>query len=656
MVSYDNKEFYEGVLMKTIKQFILLSTLLVLIWGSDISFGISDGVNIVLTPEEQAYLQNLGPIKVSVDPEWYPFEEIDADGNYRGIAADLLEIISSRLGIEFEIIPTDDWNQSIEYFKSGKSDLLACLNQTPERNNFMLFTDVYFTDPNVLITREEHHYISKIADVSGETVVLPKGTSIEELVKDKFPELKVILVDNETEALEYVTTKKADLTIRSLTIGAYIIKKEGYFNLKIAGQLPAYDNEFRIGINPSMPELQQILNKGISSLTQEEVQMVINKHISINVQQGFDYKLFFIIFGVFSVLLILAIIWNRQLSHLNETLAQRQETLTVLSQQLSESENNYKALAKELERKNTTLEKMASYDKLTGIRNRYYFDMRIIEEVDVVNRYGGSLALILFDLDHFKIVNDTFGHDTGDEVLIAISDTVQKLMRKSDVFARWGGEEFVVLMPQTDTAGANLAAERLRRAIEAIQHPVVGTVTVSVGVSVHEKNESIENWFKRTDVALFKAKRSGRNKVFMCSPQDQDVNVQFEWKQAWSCGNLVLDAQHKELLELGNALLEASINNTHLDFLLHKLDKLIGHVKVHFVEEEAILSKLGFAELIEHEESHNMLIQKAVQLRSKVAAGEMKTSDAFEFIVSDIIMGHLLQEDIKYFPLIAQTK
>lgn len=622
--------------MKSIKNIILLSTLIVFIWGSVISYGISDESRLILSSEEQAYLQNLGPLKVSVDPEWYPFEEIDADGNYRGIAADLLEIISSRLGIEFEIIPTVDWNQSIEYFKSGKSDLLACLNQTPERNNFMLFTDVYFTDPNVLITREEHHYISKIADVSGETVVLPRGTSIEELVNDKFPELKVILVDNETEAMEYVTTKKADLTIRSLTMGAYIIKTEGYFNLKIAGQLPAYDNEFRIGVNPTMPELQQILNKGISSLTQEEVQMVINKHISINIQKGFDYKLFFIIFGVFSVLLIMAILWNRQLSHLNEKLAQRQDALTKMSQQLIESEKNYKILAEELELKNSTLEKLASYDKLTGIRNRYYFDMRITEEVEVSNRYGGSLALILFDLDHFKMVNDTFGHDIGDDVLIAISNIVERLMRKSDVFARWGGEEFVVLMPQTDSAGANLAAERIRRAVGDIKHPTVGTVTISIGVSLHETYESIEDWFKRTDIALFKAKRSGRNKVCMSDPKESAVNLYFDWKSTWSCGNQVIDNQHKELLELGNALIEASLNTTNPELLIGNLDALIEHVKTHFIEEEAILSNIGFIHLEQHEQSHHALIQKAVVLRAKVAVGEMKTefSSQYRHLVS----------------------
>lgn len=639
--------------MKGLIKGLCLSTIFILLWINGIAYGVDN--RIVLTTEEKEFLQNHKTFRVCVDPDWYPFEEIDSKGNYRGIAPDLLKIIADRLGVTFEVIPTTDWSESIEFFKSGQCDLLAYLNKTPERSEWMLFSDVYFKDPNILITREEHAYISNPLNLSGETVVLPEGTSVEELVKTKYPNLKIILVASETDAMEYVTNKKADLTIRSLTMGAYIIKSQGYFNLKIAGQLPNYENEFRIGINPSMPLLQGILNKGIATLTQEEVQMVVNKHISIKMQKGFDYQLFFIVFSIFSALLVTAFIWNRQLKLLNDKLAQRQKTLTEMGQQLIESESNYRLMAEELERKNTALERMASFDKLTGIRNRYYFDMRILEEQEIANRYGTPLSLILFDLDHFKMVNDTFGHDIGDDVLIAIAACVERLMRKSDVFARWGGEEFVVLMPHTDAMGANLAAEKIRLAVEEIKHPIVGTVTISIGVSLHMINESIEDWFKRTDIALFKAKRSGRNKVCMSDPLESGMNLYFEWKSTWSCGNTIIDNQHKELLELGNGLIEASLNTTHPELLLPKLDALIEHVKVHFIEEEAILSSLGFVFLSEHELSHAKLVEKAIELRRKVTAKEIKASDAFEFIVSDIIMGHLLHEDIKYFPLMAQV-
>lgn len=320
------------------------------------------------------------------------------------------------------------------------------------------------------------------------------------------------------------------------------------------------------------------------------------------------------------------------------------------------SEAKYKALAEELELKNQILSERAIHDKLTGIRNRLYFDQRIIEELDLADRYNNKLSLLFFDLDNFKHVNDTFGHDVGDQVLIRLAETVSRLMRKTDIFARWGGEEFVILMTHTDLEGAVIAAEKVRKTVEAILHPDVGIVTISIGVSERLFGERLNAWFKRTDKALYRAKKEGRNRVVTSDTTDMRVHFNFEWQPSWNSGNIKIDQQHKALLEIGNEYIEMNLNKEAHHLMIEKIDELIEHVMEHFVDEEKILFDLNYSDVHHHVSAHKELINKANLLKQKILSGELNVMDAFEFIVSDVIMDHMLQEDVKYFDLFKPTQ
>jgi two-component system cell cycle response regulator len=156
---------------------------------------------------------------------------------------------------------------------------------------------------------------------------------------------------------------------------------------------------------------------------------------------------------------------------------------------------------------------LATTDTLTGIANRREFSRVAEAETDRAKRYGTPLSLLMYDLDHFKRVNDTFGHDTGDDVLRAVTAVVMANIRTVDVAARWGGEEFLVLMPQSDLAAARGAAEKLRQAIERHRFDKVGTVTVSFGVTQFVPQDDLNVLLKRVDDALYRAKENGRNRV-----------------------------------------------------------------------------------------------------------------------------------------------
>ena len=128
-------------------------------------------------------------------------------------------------------------------------------------------------------------------------------------------------------------------------------------------------------------------------------------------------------------------------------------------------------------------------------------------------RYGAPLSLVMYDLDYFKQVNDTFGHDTGDHVLRNVTDLVKRIIRSIDIPARWGGEEFMILMPQSDIQAAKNAAEKLRVAIACHRLDKAGFITASFGVAEFASQDDISSLLKKVDEALYKAKGKGRNCV-----------------------------------------------------------------------------------------------------------------------------------------------
>jgi two-component system cell cycle response regulator len=166
-------------------------------------------------------------------------------------------------------------------------------------------------------------------------------------------------------------------------------------------------------------------------------------------------------------------------------------------------------------------ERLAAIDVLTGLRNRRAFQQQIAVEISRSTRYGIPLGLLLLDVDHFKAINDGHGHAGGDRVLAALGALLREQLRIPDIPARWGGEEFVVALPNTDLANAGLAAERLRAAVAeaTIRHGNVHIpVTISVGVSALENGESLEVLTERADQAMYAAKVRGRNCVVISEP------------------------------------------------------------------------------------------------------------------------------------------
>ncbi|MFC1672932.1 GGDEF domain-containing protein [Pseudomonadota bacterium] len=165
------------------------------------------------------------------------------------------------------------------------------------------------------------------------------------------------------------------------------------------------------------------------------------------------------------------------------------------------------------------LRQLATTDPLTGLFNRRHITDVLQDEVNRATRQDNVFSVIMFDIDHFKAINDTHGHDVGDRVLKAISGALAKSLREVDVMARWGGEEFLILLRASSLSGAAQVAEKLRAILESATIETAGIVTASFGVAQHHGDESVRELVHRADLALYTAKNGGRNKVVKAENQ-----------------------------------------------------------------------------------------------------------------------------------------
>ena len=306
-----------------------------------------------------------------------------------------------------------------------------------------------------------------------------------------------------------------------------------------------------------------------------------------------------------------------------------------------------------------SLEQLASTDRLTNAWNRRRFEEAVESEVHRFHRYGHPISLMMLDIDHFKKVNDTYGHQEGDRVLKQVAECIFATIRKSDSLTRWGGEEFIVLMPNTGLSYAHTFAERIRASIAMQKLVNIGSVTVSIGVAEYVPNSSCEDWLDRADRAMYTAKREGRNRVEIdatvgnaptVAENFEGHFVQLVWKNAFLSGNELIDTQHQGLFRVANELLDAVLSSRPKDEVSLIVSRLLSDVVRHFKDEEAILAELSFPGLTEHAGEHARLVAKALELADAFKSGTLSVGSLFQFLAYDVVTRHMLGADREYFP------
>ncbi len=306
------------------------------------------------------------------------------------------------------------------------------------------------------------------------------------------------------------------------------------------------------------------------------------------------------------------------------------------------------------------LEKLSSTDRLTGAWNRGHFDKITAIELSRSVRYHQPVSLVLLDIDNFKLVNDRYGHEVGDEVLRELVKVARENIRASDMLFRWGGEEFAVLAPSTSYRAVEKLAETLRITIAQHEMKTAGKITISLGAAEHVSGESEKGWFHRADDALYAAKAAGRNRFVIDRHGSSDLwaadqstmILRLSWHESYDCGETTIDQEHRQLFELANALIDATFRREANPLGFNEaLNKLLEHVVRHFVDEEAILAQRHYAALEDHARAHKQLVERALQLRDAAAAGGVTIGELVDFLADEVVARHMLKKDREFYPL-----
>ncbi len=439
--------------------------------------------DVGLTPDERRYLDEKGEIRYCAVQGRLPFETIRGDVP-SGMLADFCEIFSEQLQINFSMVKANNILDSLEKLRSGDCDILPMIKSTPERIKTMDFTSAYLTDTIAIISQEKLPFISGLEDLGGKRVGIVKDPGILKILESGYRNVDLFLTEDIEAALYRLSSGKMDALLISLPIATYQIRRLGLTNLKVAGETKIR-MEYRIGVNKSDKMLHSIMSKLVRSISRNKIDAVYNKWVTVKFQHEFDYSKVWEYGAIALVVFILVLFWNWKLTSLNRQLAA-----------------SHKAL-----------KKLSTTDSLTELYNRRHIEKSMEHEVERIKRYGTQLSAILMDVDHFKQVNDQYGHPTGDEVLIKLAGILQNHTRQTDLAGRWGGEEFIVFCPETDRESAAKLAELLRVEISRLRFDEGFAVTASFGVSSWIQDDTMEQLISRADRAMYKAKDGGRNRV-----------------------------------------------------------------------------------------------------------------------------------------------
>ena len=283
-------------------------------------------VGFAATPEQQQQWQSLGfsesevawleqnpRLMLGIDRSFQPYEWLDDEGHYRGLAADFLSLLSQKLGVTF--VPVSDknsWGEVLTAARSGEFDLMSCLVKTAERESFLNFTEPYITSSAVIITEHSHGYISNLEQLQGKTVVIHKGHFTDELLRRDHPNIKVVNTDNLAQALEMVSSGGAEAFVGDVIAASHKIRQLGIVNLNYSAQT-GYQSEFRFGVNPEHGELLSILQKGINSISEKERNQIFERWRTFRIPKGIPNEIL-IRYGVLAAMILMVFVyWNYRL-------------------------------------------------------------------------------------------------------------------------------------------------------------------------------------------------------------------------------------------------------------------------------------------------------------------------------------------------------
>lgn len=439
-----------------------------------------DFTNFNLTKDQKKYLEDKKVIKLCVDPDWYPIEYVKNKKLY-GFTSDIIKLFEEKIQTKIELLLTKDWSDSLKASKNRDCDVISGISSNFEREKFLNFTQEILSLPILMATHKNKPFIQNLSLIKDIKVGIIKGHFAVENLKKRFPNINLVEISSLGVGLKMVEREELYGFIDNSLVLSSSIQKEFVNSLKIGFRFDFLD-QISFGVRSDEPILNEIFNNLVNDLDEEKKQQFLNNWTKIVEQVGIFTHKDIVIFSIAITLFLISLAFYQM----------------------------------KLRKLNTELKKISSTDKLTGLSNRFEIDKKLTLEKEKIDRKSDyRCSLILIDVDYFKKINDTFGHLLGDEILKEISILLLNSFRKIDIVGRWGGEEFMVILPFTTKEEAINLAENLR--LSVLNHKFSlktnDPITISLGVGELSNNRTIENTLCKADEALYLAKNSGRNRV-----------------------------------------------------------------------------------------------------------------------------------------------
>ncbi len=274
---------------------------------------------ISLTDEEKAYLNQKKSIKICVDPNWMPFEQIDKNGQFSGISADIVKLISESINKPIELVPTQSWTQTMEYIENKQCDIIPMVGNSTKRSENMIFTKPYISETLVIATKNDKFFIRESSDLTNRKIGIVEGYIYIHLLKQKHPSIDIVEVKSAKEGLESVQKGELFGFVDVLPTIAYAIQNNGMLDLKVAGRLE-FGADFCIASRNDEPQLNAIMQKALNHIKEEQIKSIVGKWVAIKVEQSFDYKKLIYISIFFLSILLVIVLKNRSIRKINTEL------------------------------------------------------------------------------------------------------------------------------------------------------------------------------------------------------------------------------------------------------------------------------------------------------------------------------------------------
>ncbi len=456
-----------------------------------------------LSGSELSWMESRAAVRICTNISHLPFEQTD-ENDHIGAFADLLEIMRHNSGLNVRLIPTRNFRAALTKLNNRECDLIS--RAPPTLNS----PDINLSHPLlagtlVIATGLDEIYVHDFKQIQNETLAVIEGGHVQHYLESQHPHLHLRLYPDLDHALDAVAEGKVFGLIDTLPFLSRGIVTQYRSNIKISGDLVDYYPAV-LATRSEDNTLLQIINKAIQSITPEQYETIHSRWLQAPITaKPADYTLITQVTLATALLVTLMLVWNRKLANLNA--------------RIRESRNQLIEAHEELKVKNRMLEQLSTTDRLTRLYNRLYLEQAFEEQLKRVEQVKGySFSLLLIDIDHFKLINDRYGHDIGDAVLADFAAVLKGSSREQDIIARWGGEEFMLVCPDTRLKDATAQAESLLYSIRQHRFARVGKCTASIGVASWQQGDTHQSLCRRADQALYRAKGQGRDQV--CIQED----------------------------------------------------------------------------------------------------------------------------------------